>query len=97
MPAIAVEDCVVPVGPGKQIIRHAGEVLHAERESRTILDQIKADMGSLKFSAQYQQRPVPLEGNLIRREWFRFYDQLPQQGPGSRIVSSGVESAAHPT
>jgi hypothetical protein len=21
--------------------------------------------------------PVPLEGNLIRRDWFRFYDELP--------------------
>ena len=30
------------------------------------------------FSAQYQQRPVPLGGNLIRRDWFRNYDELPR-------------------
>jgi len=38
------------------------------------------------FSAQYQQRPVPLEGNLIKREWFRHYDVPPQAH--DRIVQS---------
>jgi predicted phage terminase large subunit-like protein len=39
------------------------------------------------FSAQYQQRPVPLEGNLIRRDWFRYYDHLPHDSV-RRIVQS---------
>lgn len=26
---------------------------------------------------QYQQQPVPLEGNLIRRDWFMRYDNIP--------------------
>ena len=51
------------------------------------MDRIKAEIGSLKFSAQFQQRPVPLEGNLIRREWFRYYDDLPQAS-AKRIVQS---------
>jgi predicted phage terminase large subunit-like protein len=65
----------------------SGDVLHPERESKDALERIKAEIGSLKFSAQYQQRPVPLEGNLIRRDWFRSYDQLPQ-GSARRIVQS---------
>jgi predicted phage terminase large subunit-like protein len=40
------------------------------------------------ISAQYQQRPVPLEGNLIRRSWFSSYDQRPQSGPRDRTVQS---------
>ena len=32
----------------------------------------QSEIGSLLFSAQYQQRPVPVEGNLIRRAWFRY-------------------------
>src|SRR4029077_17914155 len=48
---------------------------------------IKAEIGSLKFSAQYQQRPVPLESNLISRERFRYYDHLPP-GSAGRIVQS---------
>jgi predicted phage terminase large subunit-like protein len=88
LPAIAVEDIDIPVGHGKRITRRAGDVLHAKREDLQILGRIKAEIGSLMFSAQYQQRPVPLEGNLIKREWLRFYDRLPQQGPRERIVQS---------
>jgi predicted phage terminase large subunit-like protein len=88
LPAIAVEDAVIPIGPGRQITRHRGEALHAARESQAVLDRIKAEIGSLMFSAQYQQRPVPLEGNLIRRDWFRFYDQSPPPHPGDRVVQS---------
>ena len=45
-------------------------------------------MGSLKFSAQYQQRPVPAEGNLIRRDWFRLHDRLPERRAADRVVQS---------
>ena len=88
LPAIAEEDSVIAVGPDKHITRRRGDVLHAERENRTVLDRIKAEIGSLMFSAQYQQRPVPLEGNLIRRDWFRFYEQSPPAAPRDRIAQS---------
>jgi predicted phage terminase large subunit-like protein len=45
-------------------------------------------LSSLMFSAQYQQRPVPLEGNLIKRDWFRHYELMPPKGPHDRIVQS---------
>jgi hypothetical protein len=57
LPAIAVEDSTIPVGHGKLLTRRRGEVLHAERESPGVLDRIKTEIGSLMFSAQYQQRP----------------------------------------
>jgi hypothetical protein len=88
LPAIAVEDSVIPIGPVKAFTRRRGDVLHPERESQAALDRIKGEIGSLMFSAQYQQRPVPLEGNLIRRDWFRFYDRAPEQGPNDCIVQS---------
>ncbi len=69
LPAIAVEDSVIPIGHGKQIARRVNDVLHPERESKEALERIKAEINSLMFSAQYQQRPVPLEGNLIQRAW----------------------------
>jgi hypothetical protein len=28
------------------------------------------------------------DGNIVKREWFRFYDQLPPEGPSDRIVQS---------
>ncbi len=53
-----------------------------------VLDGIKADIGSLRFSAQYQQRPVPAEGNLIKRKWFQAYEDRPERRPGDRVVQS---------
>src|SRR5262249_36254587 len=88
LPAIAVEDSVIPIGDNKVFTRRQGEVLHAERESREALDRIKAEIGSLMFSAQYHQRPVPLEANLIKRGWFRSHHQPSQPSPGGLVVQS---------
>src|SRR5205823_9860516 len=77
-----------PSATASLFTRRRGEVLHAERESKEVLNRIKGEISSLKFSAQYQQRPVPVEGNLIRRDWFRFYDQPPQRGPGGLVMQS---------
>jgi hypothetical protein len=38
-------------------------------------------MGTLEFSAQYLQQPIPAEGNLIRREWLKYYQSAPSQQP----------------
>ena len=45
-------------------------------------------MGSLRFLAQYLQRPVPLEGNLIKRDWFKWYETAPSRDSGVEIVQS---------
>ncbi len=88
MPAIALEDEIIELGHEKSHARRSGDVLHPERESREALEAIKAEVGSLLFSAQYQQRPVPVEGNLIRRSWFLAYDKLPASPSRTRIVQS---------
>ena len=88
LPAIAVDDSIIPIGHGKSFTRRRGEVLHAERESQAALERIKAEIGSLKFSAQYQQRPIPFEGNLIKREWIKWYTSAPSRGGGTEVVQS---------
>jgi len=88
LPAIAVEDSVIAIGRNKVVTRRAGDVLHPERESREVLEGLKQEMGSLRFSAEYQQRPVPEEGNFIQRHWLRFVDRAPEQRPGDRIAQS---------
>ena len=88
LPAIAERDQLIVLGPHNTHDRKPGEVLHPERESLQTLMRIKAEIGSLAFSAQYQQRPVPHEGNLIRRRWLRYYDQLPERGTSWQIVQS---------
>jgi predicted phage terminase large subunit-like protein len=68
--------------------RRVGDLLHAERESQTALDELKRSMGSMEFSAQYQQAPVPIGGNLIKWSWFRFYDAPPNIRPNDKLILS---------
>jgi predicted phage terminase large subunit-like protein len=58
--------------------RRAGNVLHPEREPLRILEEIKRAQGTLTFSAQYQQAPIPIAGNIIKREWIRYFSEPPQ-------------------
>jgi predicted phage terminase large subunit-like protein len=88
LPTIALEDETFEVGGGRTHFRRSGDILHPERESREALEAIKAEVGSLLFSAQYQQQPVPAEGNLIRRAWFKAYDDLPVVNTEMQIIQS---------
>jgi predicted phage terminase large subunit-like protein len=88
IPAIAEENQRVAVGQGKFHWRRAGSVIDPLREPKRALDALKVQMGALEFSAQYQQCPIPFEGNLIKREWFRYYDGLPEAQPGDKFMVS---------
>jgi predicted phage terminase large subunit-like protein len=80
LPAIAEQDEQIPIGDGQVHVRHAGDVLHPEREPREVLESLLAQLGADTFAAQYQQRPVPPGGAMIKRASVRRYDQLPTSG-----------------
>ena len=88
IPAIAPEPATYQVGsrPEDLYTRAAGEVLHPEREPMEVLEATRRAIGSLTFSAQYQQDPVPPGGNVIRRDWLRFYDAAP--AAFDRVIAS---------
>ena len=56
------------------------------RKPLAALMAVKQSVGSINFEAQYQQNPVPAEGNMIRAEWLGSYDMLPRRG--DEIVQS---------
>jgi predicted phage terminase large subunit-like protein len=74
LPAIAESKEQIPIGPKRYYVREIDEVLDPAREPRAALDQLRNSMTPLVFSAQYQQRPIPLAGNLIKRHWLNFYE-----------------------
>jgi len=88
LPAIAENDEEIPIGHGVVHRRRKGETLHPAREPLALLEEIRREMGSLTFSAQYLQRPVPLEGNLIKRAWIKWYDTAPNRSIGTELVQS---------
>jgi predicted phage terminase large subunit-like protein len=80
LPAVAEEDATYRLGfgPGEVHHRRAGDLLHPDREPAEVLESLRRTLGTLNFSAQYQQSPIPAEGNIIRREWIRRYDERPE-------------------
>lgn len=79
-PAIAEDDESFPYtncfGHGV-FRRRAGEALHPERESLETLRRIRESIGGYHFSSHYQQRPIPLDGAIVKLSWLQYYDQPP--------------------
>ena len=51
----------------------AGELLWPQKTNRAELDIQKATLGSYRYAGQYQQRPAPAEGGMIKRHWWRYW------------------------
>jgi predicted phage terminase large subunit-like protein len=87
LPAIAEEEERCLIGNGQYHIRKAGDLLHPERE--TLLDHIELrDALGLDYEAQYQQRPVPPDGNLIKREWVKRYREVHARTSSAQVIQS---------
>ncbi|NJL71508.1 MAG: phage terminase large subunit [Candidatus Competibacteraceae bacterium] len=73
LPAIA--------GKNDPMGRLEGEPLCPERYDLKALEKIrdpKTGVGSYAWNALYQQSPIPLEGGLFKRHWWKRYDQAPE-------------------
>lgn len=83
-PAIAEEDesylIESPLGQ-RRFERKAGEVLEPKRESRETLATIRRTIGEYNFASQYQQKPMPLGGAIVKTEWLKRYgpQDLPER------------------
>lgn len=86
--AIAEEPVEIDLGRRGTLRRPEGHLLHPARLPREVLERHRQDLGSYVFAAQYQQRPAPLDGGLVKWSWFPTYDVPPTRQPGDRIVQS---------
>jgi len=77
LPAIAQETQTVPLPGGRTYLREIGDLLSPEREPRIVLDDLRRQLGSDLFYAQYQQTPVPPGGAMIKRDWVQRYIESP--------------------
>jgi predicted phage terminase large subunit-like protein len=88
LPAIAPEGQVIQIGSGLNHGRKKGDLLHPEREDQAVLDELRINIGSAAFEAQYQQQPVPPSGNMIKRDWLSNYPYLPEVTEDDTIFQS---------
>lgn len=69
LPALSVEND--PLG------RPPGVALCPERYDELALSKIKSDVGSYTWNSLYQQNPIPVEGGLFKRVWWKRYRETP--------------------
>lgn len=69
----------MPLGQLDPLGRLPGEALAPGRFSRETLLEIKRDVGSLVWSAEYQGSPTALEGTVFKRDWFRTVGAAPRE------------------
>lgn len=67
-PALAEEDDIL----GREI----GEVLWPERYSREELEKIEKAIGSIEWNALYQQRPSAENGEIFKRQYFKYFSMI---------------------
>ncbi len=94
LPAIAVRDELIPLTHGRSHARRIGDVLNPARESREVLERIRAEMGGRAFEAQYQQNPTPTEGDYVRWDRIQFYDEPPERHALHKVVHSWDPAAS---
>lgn len=95
LPAIADAEERIQIGENRFHCRQAGEPLHPDHEPIEVLQDLQKIMPPDVFDAQYQQRPVPEGGAMIKREWLRYYEprELPERTYRSKFFLS-VDTAA---
>lgn len=59
-------------------ISEDGKALWPEFYPLSTLERYRAVLPPRDWSALYQQKPAPDEGDYFKREWFRFYETAPQ-------------------
>ncbi len=88
LPAIAIMPQEIPIGRGRFHHRAVGDILHPRFESEAALTALRGSMGPPQFCAQYQQRPIPVEGEFLNPEWFRYYETQPERDSHSYVIQS---------
>lgn len=58
-----------------------GELIFPSLFPVKVLDTLKHDLGAYGYAGQYQQRPAPAEGGILKREWFSRRWILPGVSP----------------
>lgn len=60
---------------GKTWEMKPGELLFPKRLTRSVLDELRTDLGDYNYAGQILQEPVPIGGGDLRVEWIQYYAQ----------------------
>ena len=63
---------------GRRYERKTDQVLWPSRWTTEVLDRFRSDLGSYGYAGQFQQRPSPAEGGILKRGWWKRFDTAPE-------------------
>lgn len=91
IPAIAERDEIyefrTPYGV-RRFLRNDGDTLQPDLLSRDKLELLRRGMTDYNFAAQFQQNPEPPSGNIVKREWLKFYEPSERPQKFEEVVQS---------
>lgn len=88
LPAIAVEEQHIPIGPGRIHVRRKDDVLFPQLFPLERLESLRRTGGEQFFSGQYQQNPVPPGGNRLNWSHWGSYEERPPRDELEIVVQS---------
>jgi predicted phage terminase large subunit-like protein len=86
LPAIALDAADYVIGEDEFYHRPVGQLLQPQRDNPEAIDELRREIGSRVFAAQYQQNPTPPDGNMIKAAWLGRYDRAPDRSSLRRVV-----------
>jgi len=91
-PMIATEPEAFRINPEnepepKYWFRDVGELLHPERDSQEVIDELRQDMTEYAFQSQLQQSPIARNISVVKENWLHFYNN-PNGIRFTRIIMS---------
>jgi len=89
LPLVAEEKTTYPIG-AHSWVRSPGDVLLPELFTEEAIRRLRAEQGEAIYSTQYQQNPSATEGDLIKRDHIRMFQELP---PGARQITLSLDTA----
>jgi predicted phage terminase large subunit-like protein len=94
--ARATVAATIDTGCGSPHVVAEGDLMDPQRLPDDVLDDLQRQMGSIAFQAQYQQEPVPDAGNMVRKEWLKYYDTAPSRENGRVVLSLDTATKTDP-
>jgi len=88
LPAIANRDQQIAIGDGLTYFWKRGELLDEARFPTDVLEAERLNLGPQNYSAQYLQNPIAPEGNLLKMEHFRRFEEPIERHRFDRVIQS---------
>lgn len=77
----------------ERAIRPDGSLFFPEKLTQEFLDSARKTMGSYLFANQYMNEIIPEDAQTFKREWFKYYGELPGRRYNFAFVDPAISEA----